>query len=380
MEEFRHHASVPGPRAGSKEENGLNLERTAIRRLAVGTAIVAILVSACSGSAASTAPSVAPSTAASTAPSTAASTAPSTAASTAPSSAASLAACGTVNVADNPWIGYEADVAVVGYLLKNRLGCTVNVKTLTEQVSWQGFPTGDVDVILENWGHEDLAKTYITDQKVAVDLGSQGNVGIIGWYIPKAYADAHPDLMAANSDPKTFAATLNKYAADFATSESGGKGQILDGDSSYVTNDEALVKGLGLNFKVVYSGSEAASDAAIKAAVAAGKPILAYYWEPNWFSTQANVVHLKLPAYTAGCDSNAKSMTCDYPPYNLNKVASVALMNSGSPAATLIKNFTWTNADQNSVATDIALNKMTDDAAAKKWLDANPTVWQKWMP
>jgi glycine betaine/proline transport system substrate-binding protein len=358
----------------------LNLERTAIRRLAVGTAIVAILVSACSGSAASTAPSVAPSTAASTAPSTAASTAPSTAASTAPSTAASLAACGTVNIADNPWIGYEADVAVVAYLLKNQLGCTVNVKTLTEQVSWQGLPTGDVDVILENWGHEDLAKLYITEQNAAVDLGSQGNVGIIGWYIPKAYADAHPDLMAANSDPKTFADTLNKYAADFATSESGGKGQILDGDSSYVTNDEALVKGLGLNFKVVYSGSEAASDAAIKAAVAAGKPILAYYWEPNWFSTQVDVVHLKLPAYTAGCDSNAKSMTCDYPPYNLNKVASTNFMKNGGPAATLIKNFTWTNADQNSVATDIALNKMTDDAAAKKWLDANPTVWQKWMP
>lgn len=354
----------------------MNLERPTIRRLAVGAAIMAILVSACTGSAASPAASTAPSTAASTAPSTAASTAPSTA----PSTAASLAACGNVNIADNPWIGYEADVAVVAYLLKNQLGCTVNVKTLTEQVSWQGFPTGDVDVILENWGHEDLAKTYITDQKVAVDLGSQGNVGIIGWYIPKFYADAHPDLMAAHSDPKTFADTLNKYAADFATSESGGKGQILDGDSSYVTNDDALVKGLGLNFKVHYSGSEAASDAAIKAAVANNKPILAYYWEPNWFSTQVDVVHLLLPAYAAGCDSNPKSMTCDYPPYNLNKVASVAFMNSGSPAATLIKNFKWTNEDQNSVATDIALNKMSDDDAAKKWVDAHPDAWKAWMP
>jgi glycine betaine/proline transport system substrate-binding protein len=366
------------PAAGrfQEEENGLSLQSSAIRRLAVGVAAIAIIVSACSGSAASTAPSSAPAAAATTAPSTGASAA----ASTAPSTAASLAACGTVNIADNAWIGYEADVAVVAYLLKNQLGCKVNIKSISEQVSWQGFPTGDVDVILENWGHEDLAKTYITDQKVAVDLGSQGNQGIIGWYIPKTYADAHPNLLTANSDPKAFAAALNAVSADFVTSESGGKGQILDGDPSYVTNDEALVTGLGLNYKVVYSGSEAASDKAIKAAVDAGKPILAYYWEPNWFSTQVSLVHLQLPAYTAGCDSNAKSMTCDYPPYPLNKVASVAFMNSGSPAATLIKNFKWTNDAQNQVATDIALNKLSDDAAAKKWLDANPTVWQAWMP
>ena len=40
----------------------------------------------------------------------------------------------------------------------------------------------------------------------------------------------------------------------FKTSESGGKGQLLDGDPSYVTNDEALVKNLKLNYKVVVGG------------------------------------------------------------------------------------------------------------------------------
>ena len=380
MQSARFRGIMRGPIGREAErygrETGLTLESPTLRRLAVATAALAIVVSACSSSAATSAPSAAASEAASAA------TAPSAAASEAASqAAASVAPCGTVNIADNPWVGYEADVAVVAYLLKNDLGCTVNIKTLSEQVSWQGFPTGDVDVILENWGHKDLAKTYITDQKVAVDLGSQGNIGIIGWFIPKYYADAHPDLMAAYSDPKTFATTLNKYASDFVTSESGGKGQILDGDPSYVTNDEGLVAGLGLNFKVVYSGSEASSDKAIQTAINAQKPILAYYWEPNWFDSQINngLVHLQLPAYTPGCDANTKSMTCDYPPYNLNKVASAAFMSSGSPAATLIQNFKWTNDDQNAVATDIALNKMSDDDAAKKWIDAHPDVWKAWM-
>ena len=97
---------------------------------------------------------------------------------------ASGKACGTVNIAVNPWVGYEADAAVVGYLLKTKLGCTVVDKNLTEQVSWQGFGTGQVDVVLENWGHPELVKTYITEQKVAQDFGQTGNKGIIGWYVP----------------------------------------------------------------------------------------------------------------------------------------------------------------------------------------------------
>ena len=45
----------------------------------------------------------------------------------------------------------------------------------------------------------------------------------------------------------------------FKTSESGDKGQFLGSDPTFVTNDEALITNLELNYKVVYSGSEAAS-------------------------------------------------------------------------------------------------------------------------
>ena len=350
----------------------VNTARSHAGRLAAIGATLAILVSACSGAASTAAPATAGPATAGPATAGPASGAPATAA---PASAA-LAACGTVNIADNPWVGYEANVAVVAYILKNSLGCTVNIKNLNEQVSWQGFPTGDVDVILENWGHDDLVKTYITDQKAAVDLGLTGNEGVIGWFVPKFYADLHPDILTADKDPKV----LNKYAADFKTSESGNKGQLLDGDSSYVTNDEALVKNLGLDFKVVYSGSEAASNTAIQSAIQQKKPILAYYYTPNYFSTQVDLVHVPLPPYTAGCDAVAANVACDYPPYHLNKIASTTFANSGSPAFTLIKNFKWTNEDQNAVAYDIAVNKLSDDDAAKKWLDAHPDAWKAWLP
>jgi glycine betaine/proline transport system substrate-binding protein len=287
------------------------------------------------------------------------------------SSGTSGKACGAVNLAVNPWVGYEADAAVVGYLAKTKLGCTVTEKNLTEEVSWQGFATGSVDVILENWGHDDLKKTYIDQQKVAVEAGETGNKGIIGWYIPPWMAEKYPDITDWHN--------LNKYADLFKTSESGGKGQFLDGDPSYVTNDEALVNNLGLNFKVVYAGSETALIQAFRTAEQQKKPLIGYFYEPQWFLTEVKLVHVGLPPYSPGCDADKQKVACDYQPYDLDKIVSKKFADSGSPAATLVKNFKWTNDDQNTVARDIAVNKMSHDAAAKKWVDAHATAWQPWL-
>ena len=51
------------------------------------------------------------------------------------------AACGTVDLAINPWVGYEADAAVYSYVAKTKLNCTVVNKDLKEQVAWYGSRT-----------------------------------------------------------------------------------------------------------------------------------------------------------------------------------------------------------------------------------------------
>jgi glycine betaine/proline transport system substrate-binding protein len=279
--------------------------------------------------------------------------------------------CGTVNLAVNPWVGYEADAAVVSYVAHTKLGCKVAKKNLVEQVSWAGFSTGVVDVILENWGHDDLAKKYITGQKVAQDAGPTGNQGVIGWYVPPWMAKQHPDLLTWSN--------LNKYATIFKTSESGGKGQLLDGDPSYVTNDAALVQNLKLDYKVVQGGSETALISSFRQAEQQKKPLLAYFYSPQWFLNEVPLVKVNLPKFTSGCDAVPAKVACDYPAYNLNKVVSTKFATSGSPAWTLVKNFHWTNEDQNSVAKSIAVDKLSDDAAAKKWVDANPAKVNAWL-
>ncbi len=278
----------------------------------------------------------------------------------------------TVNMAINPWVGFEASAHVVGRVIEQKLGCKVDYKNLKEEVAWQGFGK-DVDVIIEDWGHPDLEKKYVKSANpTAVDLGENGNVGQIGWFVPPWMAKKYPDI----TDWKN----LNKYADLFKTSESGGKGQLLDGDPSFVTNDEALVKNNKLDYKVVYAGSEAALITAFRQAEKNKKPLLGYFYEPQWFLSEVELVKVDLPKYTPGCDADAEKITCDYPETKLKKFVAKKFADSDSDAFKVVKNFSWTNDDQNLVAKYIAEDKMSADEAADKWIKANQDKIKAWLP
>jgi len=279
--------------------------------------------------------------------------------------------CGDLNIAVNPWTGYVTNAHLIGYVAQTKLGCKVAYQDVKEEVGWQGMANGTIDTIVENWGHPDLKKKYITEQKTVEEAGPTGSKGIIGWYVPPWMAQKYPDI--------TNWKNLNKYASLFKTSESGGKGQLLDGDPSYVTNDEALVKNLKLNYKVVVGGSEAALIQSFRSAEKNKKPLLAYFYEPQWFFSEMKLVKVNLPKWTPGCDSNPATVACDYPPYKLDKLISTKFAKSGSPAVGLVKKFTISNEDQNLVSTDIAEKGMSPDDAAKKWIDANPDKVKAWL-
>jgi len=285
--------------------------------------------------------------------------------------AAGGSACGAFNIAVNPWVGYEADAHVVGYVAKTKLGCNVSYKEVKEEVAWQGMADGSIDTILENWGHPDLTKKYIEEAKTVQDAGLTGNQGIIGWYVPPWLATEHPDVLDS--------ANLNKYASNFKTSESGDQGQLLDGDPSFVTNDAALVKNLNLNFKVVYAGSEAALIQAFRQAEKNKTWMLGYFYAPQWFLSEVPLKKVALPKYTEGCDADPAKIACDYPDYKLNKLVATRFGSAASPAMSLVKKFTWTNDDQNVVAKYIAGDKMPPEDAAKKWVDANQDKVNAWL-
>ena len=199
----------------------MNSHRALVSRGGATLAVLAIVLSACRGGV-TTAPSVA-------APPSAA-----TGGASAPASqvaAASLAACGTVNIAVNPWVGYEADAAVVSYLLTNKLGCTVVKKNIDEQTPGRASRRrGRRDP--RELGPRRPGREIHHDRQGRPGSGLERQRGDHRLVRPEVLCrrqPRHPDA----TDPTI----LNKYADQFKTSESGDKGQILDGDPSFVTND-----------------------------------------------------------------------------------------------------------------------------------------------
>ncbi len=289
-------------------------------------------------------------------------------------SSAATKNCATINMAVNPWVSYEASAYVVGEVAKSKLGCTVNYKELKEDVSWQGFGTGEVDVVIEDWGHPDLEKKFFADQGgdgSAEDGGPNGNKGIIHWYVPPWLAKEHPDILEYQN--------LNKYADEFKTSESGGKGQFLGSDPSYVQFDEAIIKNLDLDFQVVFSGGEAASLEAFKKAEANKEWLIGYFWEPQYLFASVPLQAVKLPPYTEGCQDVPAKVACDYPDTVLEKVFSTKWVATDDDGVSLVKKFEWSNEDQNQVASYIAVDKMSPEDAAMKWIDANPDKVDAWL-
>jgi glycine betaine/proline transport system substrate-binding protein len=280
--------------------------------------------------------------------------------------------CGTLTIADLPWIGYEANVAVVSYVARTQLDCTVETEKYGAEEAWEQLAAGNVDVILENWGRDAQKKQYIDDERLAVEHGMTGLKGVVGWYVTPWLVEEYPKI----TDWKN----LNDYAHLFRTPDSGGKGAFLLADPSYETNERALFRNLKLDFTISVTGSEEKLIEAFREAERNRKPAIGYFYTPQWFLAEVDLVHVKLPPYTPGCDVEPEKVACDYQPYDLDKIANRKFAESGSPAAELVKNFQWTNADQNQVARYLTVDKLSPDEAAKKWLDDNPDTWRSWLP
>jgi glycine betaine/proline transport system substrate-binding protein len=282
----------------------------------------------------------------------------------------------TITLAVNGWVGAEANANVAANLLRDKLGYTVVLKKIDEFEQFPGLASGDIDATLEVWPsvHPKEYKNYIQADKGVVDEGPLGVIGQIGWFIPTYLLDQNPELA-------TWEGFKGKESM-FATSETGSRGQLVDADPAFGSYDQQIADNLGLDFKVIYAGSEAAELTALDAAEAAKKPILMYFWTPHWVHAKYELTMVELPAITPACEDAAANdvskYACGYAPDPLYKAFNADLEAKAPAAFALLKAMSWTNDDQNGVGLEIADGTDGTDAA-QTWLDANPDVWQSWV-
>ncbi len=341
------------------------MNRLATKQLGLVSTLAAVglLLAACGGGVNEAAES-------SSAPaaSEAASAAPSGAASEAASEAAELPPCGDWGIAMHAWVGYTASAQVVTNVAKDKLGCNITQTTLDEAATtYDAMEAGSVDVIIEDWGGGRWQEWV--DRGAVQEVGPNGNIGLIGMYVPQWMADKYPDI--------TDGANLNKYAELFQTPESGDKGAWYEGPPGYTTIGEKMIEANDLNFKVINTGSEAALIELFTQASENETAALGYFYEPQNFLAKVPLARVNFPESDWVDAAKASGLT-DYPETTLMKLATTKLMESGSPFATLVQNFQWTNDDQNQVALAIE-DGASPEEAAQAWIDANPDKVAAWL-
>jgi glycine betaine/proline transport system substrate-binding protein len=287
------------------------------------------------------------------------------------------ASCGKVTINEQAWAGSTANTYITKYVLEKKLGCKVDISKITEIPVYQAMADGKVDAVLEDWQHVEQYKQYVTKGKKVVLVGDNGLVGHIGWYIPAYLMKEHPEF-------KTWKGLKGKESL-FKSPESGSQGMFLGGDPSYVQKDKELIEALGLNLKHVTAGAEPAQVARWTQLYKQHKPVLFYWYTPQYLNAQYQLAEVKLPKIFKGCKEDAKAggdpkqYACAYSTYPLNKLMSKKFATSGSPAAKFLKKWKWSNADQEYVANLIAGKHVAPDKAAAQWAKKNTAKVNSWL-
>jgi glycine betaine/proline transport system substrate-binding protein len=265
------------------------------------------------------------------------------------------------------WVGYTASAQVITEVAKAN-GCDISQVPLAEAgVTYDAMESGSVDLVVEDWGGGRWQEW--ADRGALVEVGDNGNVGIIGMYVPQWMADEYPDI--------TDSANLNKYADLFVNDESKGKGAWYEGPPGYTTIGEKMVSANKLNFTVLPQGSEAALIDVFTKAAENKTAAIGYWWTPQNFLAKVPMARVNFPT-NDWTDAGLASGLTDYPELPLMKLATPKALEANDAFTKVVKNFKWTNDDQNAVAADIESG--TDPAvAAQKWIDANAETVAGWL-
>jgi glycine betaine/proline transport system substrate-binding protein len=290
---------------------------------------------------------------------------------------AAKASCGTVTLNEQAWTGSTANTYIAKYVLEKYVGCKVKVTNIAEIPVYQAMAQGKVDAVLEDWQHVAQYKQYATKQHSVVIEGSNGLTGHIEWAIPRYLLKKYPSFATWKG--------LKGHESVFASPEAPG-GMFLGGDPSYEQKDTQLITALGLKLKHVTVGAESAELARASQLIAQKKPVIFYWWTPEYRNAQLDLVEVKLPARFKGCqdDGSTNAPTakygCAYDAYPLEKVFSSKFAKSGSPAVAVLKRFKWpSNSDQNMVSSWIGTQHVDPQKAAEKYVKSHMAVVNKWL-
>jgi len=283
-----------------------------------------------------------------------------------------------IKLAQRSWLGSQLNNEVARILLEEEMDYRVEIINVDGTTQFTSLEKGETHVNLEIWPSVRTTeiRNYIHKKKTVEQGGSLGVVGKIGWYIPAYLAAQHPELLTwvGFIDPAK--------TALFRTPVTGEKGRFLSAPVGWGTHDTDIIKNLGLNFRVIFAGSEESLIAEVEEAYTRQAPILFYFWTPHYLFAKLDLVEVKLPEYSEACYAKRATggIDCDYPLEILFKAICPGLKDHAPEVYRFFKNFKYSSNDQITMLAQVEVHGKTIEETARFWIMMNKDVWSRWIP
>jgi glycine betaine/proline transport system substrate-binding protein len=307
-----------------------------------------------------------------------------------------VAAKTNVVIGQLSWTGAEVIAAVLGQVLREDLHANVSTITATESALYESLNKGDgsVDIVPDMWTDhlgQQMKNYVLPGSKESILLNKQPYFGTEGIYIPTYVAEKyHIRNLADLAKPE--------IAKIFASG--AGKPQLWIGSEGWASTNRQMVRAKSYGYAPLFeltTVDHAVFLAQLKAAYEKKKPIVFYYWSPEWIFATYQLTQLAEPAFDGFATDDAKgtdrynprgcytfyppalrsdwlaagSITCSEPPTRVNVAYSKALAQRAPKLAQFLGQVTLDAATVNAWILAAEVDKRDPDSIAKTWIAAN---------
>lgn len=286
-----------------------------------------------------------------------------------------------VIISEQSWTGSAVICQVMKNVLENKLDIPVKIIQLNGAATWVGMDKGDVDVFSDIWETAEAGgiEKYTKEKKSSEVVLSYANAPQ-GWYIPKFVAEEHGIKTVEDLKGK-------EQLFDI---DSDGKGELWGGPTSWKMSEitDIRIRDYGLDFENL-GVEQWAWLATLKSAILNKKPVIFYYWEPEWLFTEYDLVKIEEPAYEEAKwkfvqkQPEQSKITCEIEPTNVWVGISKKMETRLPTAYKFFQNWSIPINEVNeliALVTDIdGKTKLSGEDAAQKWVEDNPDIVNGWL-
>lgn len=252
------------------------------------------------------------------------------------------------------YVAWDSEIAstnVVREVLESKLNYKVEMLQVDAGPMYVGIADGSADAMVAAWLPSTHGENYYEPNKDKFeDLGVNLDGTKVGLVVP-----TYMDITSIEDLKKE---EVGKQVNFTITGIEPGAGLM--------TGTEKVIVEYGLDEWNLLASSSAAMAKVLQDAYASEQPIIVTGWTPHWMFSKMDLKYLEDPKNVYGGDEQ------------IHTLVRLGLKDDQPEAYRFLDQFVWEPSDMEAVMVDI-LGGMTEEEAAKKWVEANDAKVNEWI-